>query len=188
MNKELTEHCGEVSGFAMDIAYELELCPFYIAEIGLAAQYHDIGKEYIPEDILNKPGKLTDDEIKIMRTHTTIGFSLLKSAYTDLGDITAEVALNHHENYDGSGYHGKKNKEISMASRIIRVADVFSALTTDRVYRPAWKIEDVINYIGENSCKLFDPIIVVAFFSVIEGYADNMREKANKIKEAYGWS
>ncbi len=102
--------------------------------------------------------------------------------------ITAEVALNHHENYDGSGYHGKKNKEITIASRIIRVADVFSALTTDRVYRPAWKIEDVINYIGKNSCKLFDPIIVMAFFSVIEGWADNMREEANKIKEVYGWS
>ncbi len=188
MNKELTEHGSEVSEFAMDIAHELELCPFYIAEIGLAARYHDIGKEYIPESILSKPGKLTDEEKKVMRTHTTIGYSILKSASTELGDFTAEVALNHHENYDGSGYHGKKNKEISMASRIIRVADVFSALTTDRVYRPAWKIEDVINYIGENSCKLFDPIIVIAFFSVIEGYADNMREKANKIKEAYGWN
>jgi len=188
MNKELTEHYVEVSEFAMDIAQELGLCPFYIAQIGLAAQYHDIGKKYIPEAILSKPGKLTDEEQKVMCTHTTIGYSILKSASTDVGDFTAEVALNHHENYDGSGYHGKKNKEITMASRIIRVADVVSALTTDRVYRPAWKIEDVINYIGENSCKLFDPIIVMAFFSVIEGYADNMREEANKIKEAYGWS
>ena len=188
MNIELTEHCNEVSEIAIDIAHELELCPFYIAQIGLAAQYHDIGKEYISEAILNKPGKLTDEEQKIIRTHTSIGFCILKSTDTDLGNVAAEVALNHHENFDGSGYHGKQNNEISLSSRIVRVADVFCALITERVYRPAWKIENAICYIGKNSGKLFDPLVVNAFLSIINNCADLMIEEANKMKEAYVWN
>lgn len=177
MNKELTEHCNEVSDFAMDIARELELCPFYIVKIGVAAMYHDIGKEYIPKRIIIKPGKLTDNEMKIMRMHTTIGFNILKSEETDLGNFAAEVALNHHENFDGSGYHGKKDNEISLASRIIRVADVFSALTTDRVYRPALKIDDVINHITKNAWILFDPIVVTALIKILDRGFDYKREE-----------
>ena len=177
MNKELTEHCNEVSDFAMDIAQELGLCPFYIVKIGVAAKFHDIGKEYIPDDIINKPGELTADEMKIMRSHTTIGFNILKSEDSDLSDIAAEVALSHHENFDGSGYHGKKNDEISLASRIIRVADVFSALTTDRVYRPALKIDDIINHITKNAWILFDPIAVTALIKILDrGVDDSLDE------------
>lgn len=108
MNNELMEHCNEVAEIAMDIALEMKLCPFYIAQIGLAAIYHDIGKEYIPNSILNKPGKLTEDEQQMMIAHTYIGHWMIKVGETDLADMISEVVLHHHENYDGSGYYSKR--------------------------------------------------------------------------------
>ena len=181
MNNELMEHCNEVAEIAMDIALEMKLCPFYIAQIGLAALYHDVGKEYIPPSILHKPSGLTEDEQQIMVAHTYIGHWIVRSEDTSLSNMIAEVILHHHENYDGSGYYRKKNDEISLAARIIRVADVFSALTTDREYRPAWDIDEVLYYIGENSGVLFDPDVVKAFLSVVDRYIDLISE-ANEVK------
>ena len=188
MNIELTDHCNEVSEIAVDIAREMELCPFYINQIGLAAQYHDIGKDYIPQSILDKPDKLTREEQMIMRTHTSIGFWVLQNSKNSFCNIAAEVALNHHENYDGTGYYGKQNEDISLASRIIHVADVFSALITDRAYRPARKLEEGVLYITRNSGKLFDPLVVYSFHRIIDRYTDIMLNKANKIKEACRWN
>jgi len=176
MNNELMEHCNDVAEIAMDIALEMELCPFYIAQIGLAAIYHDIGKEYIPNSILNKSGKLTEDEQQMMIAHTYIGHWMIKVGETDLADMISEVVLHHHENFDGSGYYGKRNNEISLAARIIHLADVFSALTTDRPYRPAWDLDEAIRYVGKNSGVLFDPDVVEAFLTLLDRYADLLLE------------
>lgn len=177
MNNELLNHSKEVSEIAMDIALEMELCPSYITQIGLAALYHDIGKECIPKAILYKPDELTEDEREIIKAHTSIGYSILQLNYIEAPDIAAEVALNHHENYDGTGYFGKQNDEVSLASQIIHVADVYSALTTERVYRPAWDVPDAIRYIGKNTGKLFDPDVVQAFLAILDRYADMLLEE-----------
>jgi len=177
MDIELLNHSKEVSEIAMDIALEMGLCPSYFTQIGLAALYHDIGKECIPKAILYKPDKLTDHEREIIKAHTSIGYSILQLNYTEAPDIAAEVALNHHEHYDGTGYFGKKNDEVSLASRIIHVADVYSALTSERVYRPAWDVAEAVRYIGENAGKLFDPDVVQAFLAIVDRYADMLLEE-----------
>ena len=182
MNMELMEHCNDVAEIAMDIALEMKLCPFYIAQIGLAALYHDIGKEYIPNSILNKPGKLTEDEQQMMIAHTYIGHWMIKAGETDLADMISEVVLHHHENFDGSGYYCKKNDDISLAARIIHLADVFSAITTDRAYRTAWDLDEAIYYIEKNSGTLFDPVVADAFLSLVDRYSDLLLE-ANDAKE-----
>jgi len=183
MDIELLKHSKEVSKIAMDIALIMGLCPFNITQIGLAALYHDIGKECIPKAILNKSGKLTDNERQVMIAHTAIGYSILQLNNGSAPDIAAEVALNHHEHYDGTGYFGKQNDEISLASRIIHVADVYSALTSERVYRSAWKAADAIRYTEKNAGMLFDPDVVEAFLVVVDKYEDMLLEETEYTNE-----
>ena len=172
MDRHLLNHSIQVSSLAMDIALEMELCPYYITQVGLAALYHDIGKECIPKIILNKPDKLTRDEWRIMTFHTYLGNSILQLNNESVSEIIAEVALNHHENYDGTGYFGKQHYEVSLAARIVHVADVYCALTADRPYSPAWDENKAILHIKQKSGKMFDPSVVTTFFSVMKRYTD----------------
>ena len=167
MDKELLQHSIDVSALATSIAYELELCPYAVAEIAIAGLYHDIGKECLPKIILKKPSKLTDDEHKIMTFHTYIGNAILNMINGEMSELVAEVALNHHEYYDGTEYYKKKYDEVSLGTRIVTVADVYSSLINDRVYRPAWSKEDALFYMQDNAGSLFDPTVVTALLAAL---------------------
>ncbi len=139
------------------------------AVLELAAPMHDNGKIGIPDSILKKPGKLTSDEWFKMKTHTTIGYRILKKSDSPLFKMAADIALYHHEKWDGMGYpYGLKGLEIPESARIVAIADVFDALTMKRPYKDAWSIDDALKEIKANSGKHFDPTLIDSFFSIKE--------------------
>lgn len=130
----------------------------------MASPMHDIGKIGIPDHILLKPGKFEPDEWEIMKTHATIGGKLLDGDDSGLMQMAREIALSHHEKWDGSGYpNGLAGEEIPMSGRIAALADVFDALTSQRPYKKAWPVEDAVQLIKDNSGKHFDPQLVEVF-------------------------
>jgi putative two-component system response regulator len=131
-----------------------------------AAPMHDIGKVGTPDLILLKPGKLTTDEFSIMKQHAVIGYEVLNTASSHMLKTAAEIAHTHHEKFDGSGYpRGLKGQDIPLFGRIVAVADVFDALTSERPYKKAWSIEEATELIREGAGKHFDPSCVEAFFA-----------------------
>ena len=154
-----------------------------IEDIGVAATLHDIGKVGIPDEILNKPGKLTDEEYEKMKQHTVIGHQILENTYSDkisndILEYAKEITLHHHEKYDGTGYpDGLKGDKIDIISRIMAVIDVYDALVNDRVYKKAMPYSEVEDYIISQSGKAFDPKIVNIFI--------NSKEKLKAINEQY---
>lgn len=141
------------------------------AECGLllnASPMHDIGKIGIPDRVLLKPGKLDADEWVIMKSHATIGADLLGGDDSALFTMAREIALTHHEKWDGSGYpNGLKGEDIPISGRIVAVADVFDALTSVRPYKPAWSIDASVQYLQENCDKHFDRRLVERFIGVL---------------------
>lgn len=131
-----------------------------------AAPMHDIGKVGIPDAILLKPGRLTAEEFDVMKQHPKIGHDLLIIGNSLLLRTAAEISFTHHEKYDGSGYpNGLVGENIPLFGRIVAVADVFDALTSERPYKKAWSIEDASALLREGANQHFDPICVEAFFS-----------------------
>lgn len=131
-----------------------------------ASPMHDIGKIGIPDAILLKPGRFEPHEWDVMKTHATIGAKLLEGDDSDLICMARDIALTHHEKWDGSGYpNGLSGDAIPMAGRIAALADVFDALTSVRPYKEAWAVEDAVAFIEDHSGKHFDPALVRAFFS-----------------------
>ena len=129
-----------------------------------ASPLHDIGKVALADTILLKPGKLTDEEFKIMKSHTIYGGRILEGAHSKVLKIAHKMSLYHHEKWNGKGYpHGLQGEDIPLEARIITVADVFDALCQFRVYKKAWKTEEAYEYILNESGKSFDPRIVAAF-------------------------
>ncbi len=144
-----------------------------------AAPMHDIGKIGIPDSILLKKGSLDDEEWAVMRKHPEYGANIIGDHSSELMQMAKEIALSHHEKWDGSGYpKGLKGEQIPLSGRIIAIADVFDALTTKRPYKEAWSVEDTLKLINENSGKHFDPSLVPLFM-------DRLPEVL-KIKEKYG--
>jgi putative two-component system response regulator len=129
-----------------------------------ASPLHDLGKIGIPDNILLKPGKLDAAEWEIMKTHVTIGARILGDADTELLQLAAEIALAHHEKWDGSGYpNGLAGNSIPISARIVALADVFDALTTERPYKKAWPVEQAVSFIQEQAGQHFDPVVVEHF-------------------------
>lgn len=157
-------HIARIATLSRTIAEGLALAPELCAAIELAAPLHDIGKIGIPDAVLRKPGPLTPAEREIMERHTLIGYEILKdsaSAYLQLG---AEIALSHHERFDGNGYpHGLRGEEIPIAARIVAVADAYDALISKRPYKDAWCPTQATAYLKEHSGSRFDPKCVEAF-------------------------
>lgn len=130
-----------------------------------ASRMHDIGKLGIPDSILKKPGPLTAEEREVMNRHPELGWALLADADNPLFQLAAEVALAHHERWDGSGYPGELAGEaIPLSGRIVAVADFFDALTMDRCYRPAFSDEQALAMLADESGRHFDSRVVTAFF------------------------
>lgn len=146
----------------------------YVADMVVAAPLHDIGKIHIPDAVLNKPGKLTEDEFEIMKGHTTAGEELLAHAKEELGEsgylnTALEMAAYHHEWWNGKGYpYGISGIEIPLCARIMAVADVFDALTSKRCYKNAMPLEKAYAIIREESGTHFDPVVVEAFLAAVE--------------------
>jgi putative two-component system response regulator len=129
-----------------------------------ASPMHDIGKIGIPDQILLKPGKLEPEEWEIMKTHTTIGADILSGDDSELLSMARVIALSHHEKWDGSGYpNGLAGEAIPLVGRIVAVADVFDALTSERPYKKAWSTEAALEYIAANGGTHFDPQVVTLF-------------------------
>ncbi len=132
-----------------------------------AAPMHDIGKIGIPDHVLLKPGKLTEEEYEIMKTHTTIGYELLSGNESELLVTARDIAVTHHEKWDGTGYpNGVAGENISLLGRITAVADVFDALTSSRPYKKAWALDDAFNFIREQGGRHFDPQLSEAFLDI----------------------
>ncbi|HXK49093.1 MAG TPA: HD domain-containing protein [Clostridiales bacterium] len=147
----------------------------------MAAMLHDVGKVAISDTILKKPAKLTAEEYEVMKGHTTLGANLFVNKESRFDSIASVIALSHHENWDGTGYplHPKGN-DISVFGRIVAVADVYDALSCKRVYKDAWKEDDVLDEIRKLSGTKFDPEVVDAFFKclpVIKSIAEKYPDK-----------
>ncbi len=143
-----------------------------LRRIYFAGLLHDIGKIYVNDDILKKEGRLTDEEFKEMKKHAIYGYQILKDI-KHLGQLPLWVRF-HHENWDGTGYEALIGEDIPLESRILRLADVLDALTTDRPYRKALSADDACNFIKENTGKIFDPQIVECF---LEQYPEILNYK-----------
>jgi HD-GYP domain-containing protein (c-di-GMP phosphodiesterase class II) len=160
-------HSSRVTQYSVLVAEELKCNPDEIRNLRMSGLLHDVGKIGIRDNVLSKPGQLDDAEFLIMKTHPSVGASILKPV-RQLRDVIPGV-LNHHERYDGRGYpSGLKGEEIPLAGRILGIADAFDAMTSDRVYRPRLSDEVAIAELKKHSGTQFDSRIVKAFLSVYE--------------------
>ena len=164
-SQETGFHVKRVAEFAKLLAVKRGLSAEEAEIVRMATPMHDVGKLGIPDSILNKPGKLTVEEFETMKNHSRIGYEMLKNSGRTILQAGALIALQHHERYDGRGYPGGlAGEEIHMYARIVALADVVDALSSDRVYKKAWPLEDVLAYVREERGKHFDPVLVDLFF------------------------
>ena len=165
---ETAEHVRRIGLYAEVIAKSLNWDKAATADLRIAAPMHDIGKIGIPDRVLLKPGKLTEEEFEEMKEHAAIGADMLNGTNIPLLNTASEIAMCHHEKWDGSGYpRGLKGEEINVFGRIVAVADVFDALTSERPYKKAWSFDDALNLLKEEKGKHFDPKIVNLFIKNI---------------------
>ena len=176
-SQETANHVARVAEFCYLLARKYGLDEETCEMIRLASPMHDVGKIGVPETILNKPGRLTPDEFKIIEQHTQIGFDLLNKSNRPIMKTAAVIALHHHEKWDGSGYpNGLSGKNIDIMGRIAAIADVFDALSHERCYKDAWPMDEIITLYKENSGSHFDPVLVDIFLENIEEF-----EKINRM-------
>jgi putative two-component system response regulator len=161
---DTAQHLNRMAGYSRVIAKHIGLSAEHVTTIETAAPMHDIGKIGVPDSILLKPGKLTPDEFKVMQKHPGIGARILAGSTSPLLVAAEQIALTHHEKFDGTGYpRNLKGEQIPIEGRIVALADVFDALTTRRCYKPAFSIERSLEIIREGNGKHFDPAVVDAF-------------------------
>jgi len=183
-SKETGNHVKRVAEYSYILALGLGLPKDEAEKIRMASPMHDIGKVAIPDAVLKKPGRLTEEEYEIMKTHTTIGYNLLQGSNRELLRTAAHIAYEHHEKWDGTGYpRGLKGEEIHLYGRITAVADVFDALGSDRVYKKAWELDRIINLFREERGRHFDPKLVDVFMDELprilearDRYRDELQE------------
>lgn len=172
-SKETAKHVVRVAEYSYLIGLKYGLNQDDAMLLKIAAPMHDIGKIGIPDHILTKPGALSREEFDCIKTHTTIGYDILKKSHHKIMKMAGIIALSHHERWDGSGYpEGIKGEHINIYSRIVSIADVFDAISHKRCYKDAWPLEEAKNYIVEQSGLMFDP-------QVIELFLDNWEEILN---------
>jgi HD-GYP domain-containing protein (c-di-GMP phosphodiesterase class II) len=202
--KETGMHANRVGAYAAEVYHQWSLKQGIAEEeikrnkdsLRIAAMLHDLGKVAISDLILRKPDKLDSREFRIMQYHTIHGARLFRNSESDLDVLSAEIALNHHEKWDGTGYpgkiddifqdqprlgQGKRGEEIPIAARIVALADIYDALVSPRAYKDAWSETATLSYIQDQSGKFFDPAVVEAFmaiYDVITAIRDKYPEEA----------
>ena len=170
---ETGAHIQRMANYSSLIARQFGLPEAELKLILHAAPMHDVGKIAIRDDILLKPGKLTDEEFELMKRHALFGYELLKDSGSEVLQAGAEIARTHHEKYDGSGYPaGLKGRDIPLFGRIVAVADVFDALASERPYKKTWPLEEALQYLENGRSKHFDPLCVEAFLAGWEDILD----------------
>ena len=170
-SKETGNHVKRVAEYSKLFALYYGLNENDIQLLKQASPMHDIGKVAISDDILNKPAKLTENEMLIMKTHSQLGFDMLHGSKRPLLNIAAIVAHEHHEKWDGSGYpQGLTALEIHIYGRITAIADVFDALGSDRCYKKAWSDEKIFEYFKQERGKHFEPKLVDMFFEHLDEF------------------
>lgn len=168
-NQETGEHILRMSLYCSLLARLAGLGPERAEELRIASPMHDVGKLGIPDQILLKPGQLTAGERRVMEGHTEMGHSILAGSGVELLDLAAQMALTHHERIDGTGYpRGLTDDEIPLEGRIAAIADVFDALTSDRVYRPAFDSEEARTKMAAGRGKQFDADLLDLFFGAFD--------------------
>ena len=166
---ETGSHIERMAEYVRLIADHLSIGKDQATMLRYAAPMHDVGKIGIPDGILLKPGKLSDDELKVIHLHTVIGARILSGTTLPLLEVAKEIALSHHEKWDGTGYPLKlKGKDIPLSGRIVTICDVFDAITSNRVYKKAWPIEKALDFIRDHKERHFDPDVTDAFFAVFD--------------------
>lgn len=169
--RRMCAYSGYLAALLADRPGYPEATPQFIDTLARAAALHDVGKVGIPDSILLKPGKLTEAEFAVMKSHTEIGAELLEGLIKDYGryamiTMGAEVARCHHEKWDGSGYPaGLKGREIPLSARIVAIADVYDALTSRRVYKDAWTHEETARVMRQDAGRHFDPELLEIFLA-----------------------
>lgn len=167
-DEETGSHIRRVGEFSGLLALQMGRDQDHAARIRQAAPLHDLGKIAIPDAILRKPGPLTSEEMAIMRTHTIVGASMLSEARFPMLKMAQDIALNHHERWDGRGYPNRiGGNDIPEAARIVAIADVYDALSHDRVYRPALPESEVLAILRDGRGRHFDSEILDAFFEIL---------------------
>jgi HD-GYP domain-containing protein (c-di-GMP phosphodiesterase class II) len=206
--KETGTHVNRVAGYAVDIYDRWAAHKKISAEerekfrdvLRISSMLHDVGKVAISDTILKKPSRFTPEEFQIMQNHTVYGASLFTMASSPIDEMAMDIALTHHENWDGTGYPGwidpatgnpiktdesgrplgRKEEEIPLGGRIVAIADVFDALCSKRVYKEPWTEEDVLNEMRKLSGSKFDPELVDIFFEVLP----NIKQTQNMFPDA----
>lgn len=163
-DEETGAHIRRLGLYSAVMAEALGWSPQQVNDIRMAAPMHDIGKIGIPDNILQKPGRLTPAEFNIMSKHPAIGAKLLEGSNIAVLNMAKDIAWCHHEKWDGTGYpRGLQGEQIPLSARIAAVADVYDALTHQRVYKPAWAEHEAVAYMQEKSGTQFDPTVLACF-------------------------
>ena len=166
-DRETEGHTQRVTHLTLKLAEAAGMNQEELVHIRRGALLHDMGKLGIPDAVLHKPAKLTDEEWVLMRQHPQLAYDMLHPI--DYLHPALDIPYCHHEKWDGSGYpRGLKGEQIPLVARLFAVVDVWDALTSDRPYRPAWQKEETLKYIKEQSDKHFDPRAVDLFFQIVE--------------------
>jgi response regulator RpfG family c-di-GMP phosphodiesterase len=167
--EETGSHTKRITEMMYNFAIVLRYSYAEAEMIKLASSMHDLGKVAIPDEILKKPGKLTMDEFEIMKEHTSYGYNILKKPDLPIIKMASEIALNHHEKWDGSGYPSKKKGlEIPKFARMMAIVDVYDAMTHNRVYKRKVSTEEAVEYIQGQKEKHFDPELVTIFLKHLD--------------------
>jgi len=170
-SQETGNHVKRVAEYSKLLALKAGLSLEEAEMVLIASPMHDIGKVGIPDGILTKPGKLDAYEWEIMRSHSAMGYEVLKSSQRPILKAAATIAYQHHEKYNGSGYpFGISGEDIHIYARIVAIADVFDALGSNRVYKKAWELEKIIEMFKEEKGKHFDPKLIELFLNHIEDF------------------
>ncbi len=160
-------HVWRMAAYSAALARDCNWPKDQVDILELAAPMHDTGKIGISDTILKAPRKLTAEEFELMKQHTSIGHSILSKSETPLFQMAAEIALSHHEKWNGSGYpHGLSGEDIPLSARIVSITDVFDALTMVRPYKQAWTINEAFDYIRQAAGEQFDPQLVTTFLAL----------------------
>jgi putative two-component system response regulator len=166
---ETQQHAERIGLLAAKVGAELGLSADRVEDLRRAAPLHDVGKLAVPDAILLKPGRLDAAEFAIMRRHTTAGARILAGSSSPVLRLAEQIALTHHERWDGTGYpRGLAGARIPLAGRIVAVVDVFDALTHERPYKDAWPVDRALLEIEAGSGTQFDPQVVKAFLAFAE--------------------
>ena len=172
-SKESGNHIKRVALYSQKLAQLAGLSDSKCEAIFVASSMHDIGKVAIPDSILLKPAKLTQEEWTTMKTHSLIGYNLFKDSTRPLLRAAADIAYEHHEYYNGKGYpRGIKGEVISIFGRIVAISDVFDALSTKRVYKDAWEVDKIVKLFKKESGEQFDPRLMKIFLNNLQEFID----------------